>query len=55
MQAVLGPLRAERDGLVARHRQVLKRMEAEKDTYMAKVGAVVLLSLVSTCICSMPM
>jgi hypothetical protein len=37
LQAVLGPLRAERDALVARHRQVLQRLEAEKDTYMAQV------------------
>ena len=43
----MGPLRAERDSLVARHRQVLKRMEAEKDTYMAKVRVDVLRALVS--------
>jgi hypothetical protein len=40
LQAVLGPLRAERDALLARHRQVLKRLEAEKDTYMSQVGHV---------------
>jgi hypothetical protein len=37
VQAVVGPLRAERDSLLARHKQVLKRLEAEKDSYVAQV------------------
>jgi hypothetical protein len=40
LQAVVGPLRAERDSLLARHKQVMKRLEAEKDSYVAQVGHV---------------
>jgi hypothetical protein len=34
LQEVIGPLRAEREALVARHKEVVQRLEGEKDSYI---------------------
>lgn len=34
LQEVIGPLRTEREALVARHKEVVQRLEGEKDSYI---------------------